>query len=81
VYGVATISMLLKIINLFGRISSGSFAKKVYDFKEPTNRSHPIVVIWHSVSNAIIPWYRLFYRALLQNRPMILRSLLIVATP
>ena len=27
------------------------------------------------------PEYRLFYRALLQKRPMVLRSLLIVATP
>jgi len=45
-YGVATISRLLKIIGLFCRISSllyGSFAKETYIFKEPTNRSHPIV--------------------------------------
>jgi len=44
-YGVATISRLLKIICLFCRISSllsGSFAKETYDFREPTNRSHPI---------------------------------------
>jgi len=44
-YGVATISRLLKIIGLFCRIQSllqGSFAKETYDFKEPTNRSHPI---------------------------------------
>jgi len=36
----------LKIIGLFCRISSllqGSFAKETYNFKEPTNRSHPIV--------------------------------------
>ena len=35
-----------KIIGLFCRISSllyGSFAKETYDFKEPTNRSHPII--------------------------------------
>ena len=47
-YGVATISRLLKIIGLFGRISSllqGSFAKETCHFKEPTNRSHPICVI------------------------------------
>ena len=46
-YGVATISRLLKIIGLFCRISAllqGSFAKETYNFKEPTNRSHPIVV-------------------------------------
>ena len=45
-YGVATISRLLKIIGLFCRIASllqGSFAKETYNFKEPTNRSHPIV--------------------------------------
>ena len=44
VYGVATISRLLKIIGLFCRISSlfyGSFAKETYNFNEPTNRSHP----------------------------------------
>jgi len=46
-YGVATISMLLKIIALFCRISfllCVSFAKETYNFKEPTNGSHPIVV-------------------------------------
>jgi len=44
-YGVATISRLLKIKGLFCRIPSllqGSFAKETYNFKEPTNRSHPI---------------------------------------
>jgi len=44
-YGVATISRLLKILGLFCRISSllqGSFAKKTYNFKAPTHRSHPI---------------------------------------
>ena len=38
-------SRLLKITGLFCRISSllwGSFAKETYNFKEPTNRSHPI---------------------------------------
>jgi len=46
-YRVATISRLLKITGLFCRISSllqGSFAKETYNFKEPTNRSHPIHV-------------------------------------
>ena len=45
-YGVATISRLLTMIGLFCRISSvfeGSFAKETYHFKEPTNRSRPIV--------------------------------------
>jgi len=46
-YGVATSSRLLKIMGLFCRISSllkGSFAKETYNFKEPTNRSHPIAL-------------------------------------
>ena len=45
--GVATNSRLLKIIGLFYRILSlleGSFAKETYNFKEPANRSHPIVL-------------------------------------
>jgi len=45
-YGVATISRLLKITGLLRRISIllwGSFAKETYNFKEPTNRSHPIL--------------------------------------
>jgi len=45
-YGVASISRLLKITGLFGRIQSllhVSFAKETYYLKEPTNRSHPIV--------------------------------------
>jgi len=45
IYGVATISRLLKIIGLFCRILSllyGSFAKETYNIKEPTNLSHPI---------------------------------------
>ena len=44
-YGVATTSRLLNIIGLFCRISSlllGSFAKETYNFKESTDRSHPI---------------------------------------
>ena len=43
-YGVATISRLLKMIGLFYRISSllqGPFAKETCNFKEPTHRSHP----------------------------------------
>jgi len=45
---VATLSRLLEIIGLFCRISSlsqGSFAKETYNFKEPTNRRHPIHAI------------------------------------
>ena len=44
-YGMAMRSRLLKIIGLFCRTQSllqGSFAKETYNFKEPTNRSHPI---------------------------------------
>ena len=40
-------SRRLKMIGLFGRISSilwGSFAKETYNFKEPTSGSHPIVI-------------------------------------
>ena len=46
-YGVATSSRRFKIIGLFCRISSllqGSFVKETYNFKEPTNRSHPLGV-------------------------------------
>jgi len=44
-YGVATISRLLKTIGLFCRIQSlleGSFAKETYNLKEPAKRSHPM---------------------------------------
>jgi len=44
-YGVATISRLLKIIGLFCEraLSKRRYsAKETYNFKEPTNRSHPI---------------------------------------
>ena len=47
-YGVATVSRLLKIIGLFCRIQpllQGSFVKETYNFKEPTNRSLPILII------------------------------------
>ena len=46
IYQVATMSRLLEIVGFFCRISSlqeGAVAKETYDFKEPTNRSHPIV--------------------------------------
>jgi len=44
-YGVASISRLLKIIGLFCKrawLKRRYSAKETYDFKEPTNRSHPI---------------------------------------
>ena len=46
-YGVATISRLLKNIGLIAENRSllqGSFAKETYVFKEPTNRSLPILL-------------------------------------
>jgi len=54
-YGVASISRLLKVIGLFCRIESvlqGSFAKETCNFKEPTNRSHPIYVRYTRVQSA-----------------------------
>jgi len=44
-YGVATISRLLKIKGLFGKRALQKrpiFSKETCNFKEPTNRSHPI---------------------------------------
>ena len=44
-YGVATMSRLLKIIGLFCKRALQKrrySAKESYDFKKPTNRSHPI---------------------------------------
>jgi len=87
-YGVATISRLLEIVSIFCRIQSllqGSFAKVTCNFKEPTNRSHPISTCQKRLIHShIYEWVRsipLFCRALLQKRPIILRSLRIVATP
>ena len=45
-YGVATISSLLKITGLFCKralYKRRYSAKETYNFKEPTNRSHPIM--------------------------------------
>jgi len=44
-YGVASISRLLKIIRLFCKRALWNrrySAKETYNFKEPTNRSHPV---------------------------------------
>jgi len=44
-YGVAMTSRLLKIRGLFRKralLERLDSAKETYDFKEPTNRSHPI---------------------------------------
>ena len=56
VYGVVAIIRLLKITGLSCRISSllqGTFAKETYDFKEPTNRRHPI---WNNMSHVLHEW-------------------------
>jgi len=50
-YGVATVSRIHEIIRLFCIISSllqGSFAIETYNFKEPTNQSHPITTTIYS---------------------------------
>ena len=42
---------------LFSRISSllqGSFAEETYNFKEPTNRSHPIAA--QTIASSILTW-------------------------
>ena len=63
-------SRLLKII--FCRISSllyGSFAKETYHFKEPTNRSHPIVIhIYMSIHNSA--YVCMFGEILLDKSPL-----------
>jgi len=49
-YGVATISRLLQIIGLFckGALQKRPiFSKETYNFKEPTKRSHAILVLLH----------------------------------
>ena len=50
--GIYSIYITLRYLPLLWKIYSlleGSFAKETYNFKEPTNRSHPIVYISHSV--------------------------------
>jgi len=67
-YGVAMTRRLLKIIGLFCKraLSKRLYsAKETYDFKEPTNRSHPRLVISgylcyctrHVASNYVILYY------------------------
>jgi len=56
-YEVATISRLLKIIGLFCKRALQKrrySAKETYDFKEPTNRSHPIHVTTYNHTYAYI---------------------------
>ena len=56
-YGVATISRLLKIIGLFCKRALSKrlcSAKETYNFKEPTNRSHPIgAFLFHIILHSI----------------------------
>jgi len=50
-YGVALVSRLLKIIGLFCKRALQKrpiFSEETYNFKEPTNRSHPIPIYAHS---------------------------------
>ena len=57
-YGVATISRLLKIIGLFGKRALQNRRYSVvetYNFKKPTNRSHPISCIYLVCLSAIAP--------------------------
>ena len=53
--GVASIRRLLKIIGLFCKraLQKRYSAKETYDFREPTNRSHPIALIHHDRSHPI----------------------------
>jgi len=73
---VATVSRIDKIIGLFCRILSllqVSFAKETYNLIDPTDQSHPIAPNTYSVKlNDSFAKYSLFYRALLQKRPVIL---------
>ena len=85
-YGVATISRLLKIIGLFCKraLKQRQYsAKEIYNFKEPTNHSHPIRRLYtQSLCRIFLGGslrldvsfaeYSLFYRAVLQQRPIIL---------
>ena len=55
-YGVASTSRLLKIIGLFCKralLKRRYSAKETHNFKEPTNRSHPIVCIVHLLARRI----------------------------
>ena len=85
-YGMATISGLLKLKGLFCKkalLKRQYSAKETCNFKECTNRSHPIsnvfsyiLLLVHSLKLQVsFAEYYLFSRALLQKRPLSLRSL------
>jgi len=75
--GLATISKLLKSIGLFGEYRSllwVSFAKETYNFKEPTNRSHPIkeslcifIVQTHTAPHRTTPRHTATHRTTLHH--------------
>jgi len=73
---VFAISRLLKITGVFCRIYSlleGSFAQETYDFKEPTNHSHPIkleVLLCFGLAtiSRLLKIIRLFCKIALQKR-------------
>jgi len=73
-YGVAAISRLLKITGLFCTISSllqGSFAKETYNFKEPTNCSHPISIsLSPSLTRSFSPFPRHIYQRVASHMPV-----------
>jgi len=65
-YGEATISRLLKIVCLFCKRALWKrlySAKEIYDFKEPTNRSHPILSCLYTARYYIdyIQWQQIDY--------------------
>jgi len=92
-YGVATISRLLQIINLFCRISSllqDSVAKETYVFNIPVVANCLSAICFSAMGwlrlVGSLKWYfffaehRLLCSVLLQKRPMVLESLPTVAT-
>jgi len=83
--GVANISRSLKIIGFFCKRALWKrlySAQETHNIKEPTNCSHPIRISrLLKIIGLLSRIYSLFYRALLQKRPVMLRGLLIVATP
>ena len=61
-YGVATISRLLKNTGLFWKRALQKrpiFAKETYIFKEPTNRSHPILRLFTTTTTIYYYYYYL----------------------
>jgi len=64
IYGVATISRLLKIIGLFCKRALQKrpiIFKETYNFKEPTNRSHPISTYIYMLGLRLSPRVSLEY--------------------